>query len=258
MAGPERPPTLEHAMKLKTLVFLSLITLVASLSPAARAQTFSVIHAFTGLEGAYPSAGVMLRNGILYGTTYEGGRGHGSVYQMTRAGSNWLTVPVYLFGSGEGYPRAGVVFGPDGHPYGTTYGRNERGFGGNGNVFELTPLSMICKTANCFWAESVLHSFADYPTDGANPSCDLVWDAQGNIYGTTQGGSVGSADRGTVFQMTKVGNTWTETPIWSFSNTDGAYPIGGVVFDSTGNLIGTTEHGGGERSWRRLQIDAIR
>ncbi len=231
-------------MKLKTLVCLSLITLVASLNLAAHAQTFSVIHAFHGPDGEFPFAGVTLRSGTLYGTTNEGAKGHGTVYEIMQTGSNWLMVPVYLFGSGEGYPRARVVFGPDGHPYGTTYDRNERGFGGTGNVFELTPLSTICRTANCFWAESVLHSFADYPTDGANPSCDLVWDAQGNIYGTTQGGSVGPADRGTVFQITKSGNTWTETPIWSFSNADGAYPIGGVIFDSTGNLIGTTQHGG--------------
>ena len=51
MAGLERSPTLEHAMKLKTLVCLSLITLVASLSLAAHAQTFSVIYAFSGPRG---------------------------------------------------------------------------------------------------------------------------------------------------------------------------------------------------------------
>ena len=54
MAGLERSPTLEHAMKLKTLVCLSLITLVASLSLAAHAQTFSTIYAFAGPRGVIP------------------------------------------------------------------------------------------------------------------------------------------------------------------------------------------------------------
>jgi hypothetical protein len=41
-------------MKLKILVRLSLIALVASLSPAAHAQTFNVIHSFTGgINGSY-------------------------------------------------------------------------------------------------------------------------------------------------------------------------------------------------------------
>ncbi len=60
-------------MKLKTLVYLSLITLVASLAPAAHAQTFSVIHNFQGPEGDGPYTGVTLRGGILYGTAAQGG-----------------------------------------------------------------------------------------------------------------------------------------------------------------------------------------
>ena len=59
-------------MKLKTLC-LSLITLVGSLGISARAQTYSVIHTFTGPDGAQPEAGVTLRNGVLYGTTRFGG-----------------------------------------------------------------------------------------------------------------------------------------------------------------------------------------
>ncbi len=60
-------------MKLKALVYLSLITLVISLSPA-HAQTFSVIHSFSGgIEGANPSAGVTIRGNALFGTTSSGG-----------------------------------------------------------------------------------------------------------------------------------------------------------------------------------------
>ena len=53
-----------------------------------------------------------------------------------------------------------------------------------------------------------------------------------------------SPNLGTVFQMTKSGNDWTETPIYSFTGPDGQGPVGGVILDSNGNLFGTTAEGG--------------
>ena len=112
-------------MKLKTLFYVSLITFVASLVPAAQAQTFSTIYAFSGDTGIWPQAGVTLRAGVLYGTTLdtEFATGNGTVYQLSRAGSNW-THTVISFFSGIPYggesPAARVVFGPDNHLYGTT------------------------------------------------------------------------------------------------------------------------------------------
>ncbi len=243
MAGPERPPTLEHAMKLKTLACLSLITLVASIGPAAQAQTFSTIYAFSGNSGIWPQAGVTLRAGVLYGTTVdtEFSTGTGTVYQLSRVGSNWTHTVISFFSGipygGEG-PYARVVFGPDNHLYGTTLNAGPHI---DGNVFALTPQVSICRTANCFWTETVLHQFAGSP-DGQAPSGDLIWDSTGNIYGTTMWG--GASGLGTIFQITKSGNNWTETPIYSFTGPDGSGPIGGVIFDSNGNLFGTTAEGG--------------
>ncbi len=57
-------------MKSKTLFYLILLTLFASLIPAMHAQTFSVIHTFTGgTDGGRPYAGVTIRGNALYGTT---------------------------------------------------------------------------------------------------------------------------------------------------------------------------------------------
>jgi uncharacterized repeat protein (TIGR03803 family) len=242
MAILERPCTSEYAMNRKTLAWLSLITLVASLSLLAHGQTFSVIHSFQGPEGANPYTGVTLRSGVLFGTAERGGKGIGTIYEIMHLGSNWVTVPIYIFGAGDGAnPRSRVSFGPDGHPYGSTF---NGGSGNSGNLFNLTPPLTICKTANCFWKENVLHSFTNYPMgDGAYPSGDLVWDEQGNFYGTTQNG--GPRQFGTVFQMTKSGDTWTETPLWTFSGAaDGDTPAGGVIFDHDSNLLGTTRGGG--------------
>jgi hypothetical protein len=68
----------------------------------------------------------------------------------------------------------------------------------------------------------------------------------GNIYGTTfRGGSCNPPyGCGTVFEMTKSGDNWTEMPIHGFTGPDGAYPAGGVVLDGIGNLFGTTQGGG--------------
>ena len=230
-------------MKLKTLAFLILITLVTSLGLSAHAQTFSVVHAFNAPIGVLPLSGVTIKAGVLYGTTlclqYPSNCGAGTVYQLKSIGSNWYYTPISLFSAGGHGPTARVLFGPDNHLYGTTtYGGSQF----DGIVFNLTPRATICATANCFWTEKVLYQFAGTP-DGAYPaSGDLIWDAMSNIYGTTAEG--GASGLGTVFQMTKTGNNWTEAPIYSFTGPDGKAPLGGLILDSKGNLFGTTSAGG--------------
>lgn len=245
MAGSKRSPTLEHAMKLKALVYLGLITLVTSLGVGAHSQTFSVIHAFQGPEGSGPQVGVTVRAGVLYGTAGSGGKSCGmgttcgTAYQVKHVGSNWIANAISLFptsGSAQGYPPSdGVVFGPDGHLYGMT----NHGFNSNGVVYRLTPPPSICTTAACLWTTSELHAFTQQG-DGIYPLFgDLIWDQQGNLYGTTSGG--GGGGRGTVFEMIGSGNNWTEAPIYSFRSGDGCDPASGVVMDSNGNLFGTTQ-----------------
>ena len=238
MAGLERSPTLEYAMKLKTLACLSLITLVASLGLATQAQTFTVIHAFNGDDGAFPMAGVTLRGGNLYGTTSNGGAPYarGNVYVLSHSGDNWDLQSLYIFPQG-GIQGANAiarpVFGPDGHLYGST---NMGGNVNGGLVFRLTPPLSICKTANCFWTNDVLYAF-EY--DLACPSSgDLIWDQQGNIYGTAECGGMGG---GGVYELSLVGNTWMETSIYIFQ---GYATEAGVIFDKTGNLFGSTYTGG--------------
>lgn len=239
-------------MKLTTIICLSLITLVTSLSTTARAQTFSVIYAFDGQNGAFPFAGVTLRDGTLYGTTYYRNFQEisSTVYQSKHVGSDWITTPIFIFPtdeSGGALPEARVVFGPDGALYGTTA---TGGYGaGEGVVFSLTPPSPVCKTTSCSWKENVLHSFQDNPDGGQPGYGDLVWDSMGNIYGTTKFG--GNSKQGIVYQMSKSGDVWTETPIYSFKTPrnpkqefDGIRPFSGVILDSNGNVYGTTLEGG--------------
>lgn len=229
-------------MKLKTLVCLSLLTLVNSLTPAS-AQTYNVIHAFNGQNGAFPISGVAARAGILYGTTEcvnPDKCGAGTAYQLTQVGSNWSFAPISYFSAGGMDPQARIVSGPDNHLYGTTF---EGGSLGWGVVFNLGPAVTICKTAACGWVEKILYSFQGTPDGGSPGAGDLVWDTAGNIYGTTREGGA-AANVGTVYQMTKSGNGWTEFPIHSFLGPDGASPEAGVILDSNGDLFGTTVEGG--------------
>jgi uncharacterized repeat protein (TIGR03803 family) len=223
-----------------------------------QAQTFNVIHSFTGgFDGGNPFGSLTMdAAGNLYGTACGAscalsGESAGTVFKLSKRGSGWVFTTLYAFhGTADGAgPSGRVIIGPDGALYGTTVtgGINSTGcgwsdrFAGCGIVFQLTAPDQV--QANVFggWNETVLYSFRG-GSDGAFPELvDLTFDAAGNMYGTTnQGGRDG---RGTVFQLTPSATGWKETLIYDFGN--GIYPLGGVVFDGAGNLYGTTLAGGG-------------
>jgi uncharacterized repeat protein (TIGR03803 family) len=98
--------------------------------------------------------------------------------------------------------------------------------------------------------ETILHSFTG-GSDGGFPQAGLIFDSKGNLYGTTTGGGTSSncTGCGTVFQLVPDSNgAWTENVLYTFGSsanlTDGVNPFGSVVFDSKGNLYGTTTGGG--------------
>jgi uncharacterized repeat protein (TIGR03803 family) len=229
------------------------ITLLLMLfaTASARAQTFSAIHTFSGSDGANPSSGVTIQGENLYGTTYNGGsHSYGTVYKLKPSGSSYILSPLYEFGGGSdgANPVAGVVFGPNGSLYGTTYAGGGGSCGGCGTVYNLRPPATACKTAICYWTETQLHIFGN-GTDGYDPEGDLTFDHAGNIYGTTKwGGNVSCQGNGcgTVYELAGSGNNWTETILHNFSGppNDGYEPESNVIFDSAGNLDGTTYHGG--------------
>ena len=224
---------------------LAVLALTLLTGAAAHAQTFSVIHAFNGWDGAWPESGVTIRGNTLYGTTPDSCVqqcivGPGSVYQIAHVGSSWITTPFFFFPSdwsGGSVPTSVVQFGPDGHLYGTTpYGGNSIG----GVVFSLIPPASVCKTTRCV-TEKILYTFTG-PPDGREPyHTNLVWDSTGNMFGTTQIG--GTSDQGTVFEMTKSGDNWTEMPIHSFNGSDGQFP-GEILRDNNGKLFGMLSQGG--------------
>jgi len=242
-----------HANNLLTvpkIVMSFAITLALTLVPMQLlcAQTYSVIHNFTGgNDGAQPVAGLTIDGaGNLYGTTLMGGSGFGVIYELKLRNGSYTANPLYLFpgGADGANPYDRVVFGPDGVLYGTAYaGGNDN----NGVVFKLQPRPSACATVSCSWRETVLFAFPANGSGGTGPNLgDVVFDAAGDMYGTTL---VGGADGdGVVWELTPPGTWGTEIVLDSFTNaggnSEGHYPDDGVILDSSGNLFGATSRGG--------------
>jgi hypothetical protein len=220
-----------------------LICLLALASQSSNAQTFSLIHSFAGNEGNSPYGGITLdAQGNLYGTNAFGGRyGGGTVYELMRRGTEWNIAVLHNFGSGDGeVPLSRVVFGPDSNLYGTT-SLGSVGENANGTAFMLSQPPAPCVSGECPWKETILHNFNGLQGgDGAEPYYgDLIFDARGNIFGTTTLGGLTSCLCGTVFQIYHSPAGWQENIVYSFG-VFGSYPLGGPTLDRLGNLYGTT------------------
>jgi uncharacterized repeat protein (TIGR03803 family) len=206
---------------------------VFELTPSGTGSwTLKVLYNFN--SGDTPNAFlVMDGTGNFYGTTVRGGAsGCGTVFELLPGPLGNLTRR--LLRSFNCFPDAqfpaGVVLDASGNVFGTS------SFGGTYNlgvVFELK------HAAGANWPEKIVYSFGSYDIDGQRPEGSLLFDASGNIYGTT---NVGGNGFGTVYEITKAG---AEQILYAFDDGfDGAYPLFGLTFDPAGNLYGTTNSGG--------------
>jgi len=283
--GPRFRSTKLAAAILRGTLILTVLSALLLIAARPAQATEVVAYNFTSNpDGANPGSSLTLHDGNFYGTTYSGGLGFGTVFELAPNGSGgWTETVLYTFCSaascadGENPTYSNVIFDTQGNMYGTTYGGGANGYG---VVFELTP-------AGESWTETVLYSFANTP-DGANPVNGLVMDTAGNLYGVTYAGGTGG--NGTVFELSPSGGSWTEQVIANISATyagltmnggnlygagygsvfeltppggeglwnrftlhsfvaadaatEGSNPNGTPVFDTAGNLYGTTESGG--------------
>jgi uncharacterized repeat protein (TIGR03803 family) len=213
---------------------------VFELSPSDSGWTQKTLYAFTGgNDGFGPGSPLIFDNaGNLYGTTPDGGvHGMGVVFQLSPSAGGWKQTVIHAFtGKKDGASGSlgSLIFDASGNLYGVS---ELGGANGAGAVWELTP------TARGPWTLTVLYDFKGLP-DGANPYGGLIFDNNGNLYGTTYFG--GAAGMGTVFQLAHGPNgAWEENTLYNFQGgTDGSFPTTTPFMDSTGTIYGTTSTGG--------------
>jgi uncharacterized repeat protein (TIGR03803 family) len=177
--------------------------------------------------------------GNIFGTTGS------AVFELSPTGNGgWNPTLIHTFAPGtkDGFDAEGtLVFDSAGNLYGTT---EWGGANNTGTVYELSP-------GNGRWTENILYSFPGSPKrEGTHPWGGVVFDADGNLYGTTTTGGLSSLycqyNCGTVFELVAPvgGGSYQEKVLWEFNLFDGANPLASLLRDSAGELYGTTESGG--------------
>jgi len=191
-----------------------------------------ILYNFQGPpDGEYPNSPLLLDSqGNLYGTTFYGGPNHaGTIFKLATDGT---FTTLYAFGHSKTdalYPYSGLTLDSQGNLYGTS------GYGGANNygtVFEFTTTNTL----------EILYSFKGGHNDGQLPEASLIFDQQGNLYGTTSDNPNADGPFGTVFELTPQGK---EIILHNFTGApDGFNPLTNLVTDKRGNLYGTTQGGG--------------
>ncbi len=227
---------------------------IFSLTNSGTGWVLKPLYAFAGGDdGANPVAAVVIGpDGALYGSTSAGGggpctgrsRGCGTVFSLrppSRAPASiifdWSSTILFRFSGSDGsFPEGELTFDSAGNIYGTTEGGGSADWG---LIYSLTRSNG--------WTQDILYQ-AQGDGDGEFPWGGAVFDSSGNLYGVFL--ENGPYNYGAVYKLTPSGSGWTESTVhgFTFHGNDGASPQGGLIQDSSGNLIGTTVHsptGGG-------------
>jgi hypothetical protein len=231
------------------LVALAMFTATLFPSQSADAAQVTVVHSFpvdrdadeNHPDGTSPDSLIEGPDGVLYGTTHNGGgvscpdnrAGCGVVFSLTPSGTTYSEKALYRFrGAPEdgAFPIGNLVLGAGGTIYGTT---QEGGSGDWGTAYKLTPSG---KT----YTETILYSFQG-GADGGYPG-GLLADASGDLFGTTAL-NISAPGHGTAFELTPTGSGFAEKTIYTFTDPDG-YPDGSLVFGPGGAMYGSSVGGG--------------
>ena len=236
----------------------ALIGIVATTNGGASAQTpnYAVLYSFKGgTDGSHPNGVTLSKSGVIYGTTYVGGRNTcysnlcGTVFELVPStGGTWTKTVLHSFSGPDGAfpaipydlawaPGAGLASGKNGTLYGATStggSYNPTGHGYGGTIFEMTPPT----TSGENWTFTVLYSFQDNVHAARSPNGGLILDAHGNIYGTTFSSAffLGSPLGGITFELsppTVAGGSWTENTLINF------YPLTSLGYEPSAGLAYT-------------------
>ena len=206
--------------------------------------TESMIYNFSGvgtLSGSEPTGIIFDGSGNLYGVTEFGGteavNGAGVVFQLVESSGVWTQKVLHRFpitGTSLQTPNGGLIFDASGNLYMTM----ARGGNGGAGVFKFNPTTGATETVYSFKGPQIVQ-----PYEG------LVFDAAGNLYSSSYvgGGNCGGYGCGSIYKLSPGESHWTSTLLANLNGGNGAYPEGGVVLDSAGNVYGTAFSGGSSK-----------
>lgn len=208
-------------------------------SSLSGAGTETVLHSFSGADGAGPVSNVLAgSSGEIYGTTLFGGKGAGCVFELRPASSGYVETIAYDFNGGlDGISPWGIAGGEKGVIFGITFLGGSSGNGGHGwgTVYALT-------AGSSGFTERVLYRFKGSP-DGWEPIGPPVVARDGSILGVTSYG--GTYNSGTIFRLMPRESGYKESIVYSFpGGSGGNLPQAGLTIDARGNIYGTTMYGG--------------
>jgi uncharacterized repeat protein (TIGR03803 family) len=226
--------------------------------------TEKLLHSFkAGKDGANPNGGLVFdRKGAIYGTTYSGANrdcdfgqgeiGCGMVFKLLPPGakeSAWTEHVLHRFRAADdgGQPNGSLVLDETGRLYGTAGGGANQG---KGVFFRLS------STSRGTWDDAVLFDLRN-DRNGTSPEAGVILDAERNLYGTTSGG--GAFGDGTIIRLHSASaNSWAISVLYSFKgDPDGSYPASRLIFDTAGNLYGTTQHSGNGQNCGNLGCGTV-
>ena len=214
------------------------------------------LYAFQGSghnhDGAKPMGRVILRNGIVYGTTQSGGlagcvnnAGCGTVFKLRppisickTVSCAWTETVLYRFNGNTdgGNPVGDLTFDQAGNVYGAASGG-----GSSGCHYQPNDACGVVYLLNSAGSESVLYQMPA-GSGGSYPQAGVSFDTAGNLLGTTSAG--GTSNLGTIFKLTPSGGGWAPSSVYQFqSGAGGQSPWAGLVAAS-GNFYGATTSGG--------------
>jgi hypothetical protein len=211
---------------------------VFELSPNSNGTWTDIANLFMGTNT--PSGVVRDSVGNVYGASVDGNGTRcncGSIFEFSPSSNGWYFYGLHIFNFTNGRTPNAPLLAPDGAIYGTTQAGGSSDPNSQGIVYKLS------QNSKGGWVETVLHRFTG-GNDGGVPMAALVMDANGVLYGTaSQGGLYGY---GTVYTLTPNGNGgFTFAWVHAFDGAArGGNPMSPLLIDASGNLFGTTIHGG--------------
>jgi uncharacterized repeat protein (TIGR03803 family) len=204
------------------------------LAVAASAQTLQYQSVLSfgspGLDGKRPGGVIQADDGLLYGTSLQGGVSNvGTIFRLNQDGSGATNLHTFGVSTNDGQSPMAIVQGTNGAIYGTT------SIGGTNNLGTVFTMN---KAGSGY---RVLYSFGSLP-DAANPQAGLIQGRDGFLYGTTEFG--GSNNLGTVYRLGADGSNYAILHHFRGASADGSAPDAAVVQGSDGWLYGTSSLGG--------------